>query len=430
MRYCNSPFLVPRDPVPFPVQQHAHPWAAVQPRGWAECRDHQPDRLVATVHAGSLRWPPGSASRWHSPGAARTRSPQVPGPAFIYGGAQTTIGEDVSDLRARVRTRSGCDSRSVSPSLRPRSRPQQVVTTVPTNEGVSRLSLTRVRGAGGGPALAPASAAAQVPGACYVAAPNTNAVQVAVDGLDGTRTPLAPGPGLNAPGLVSPVLGPCERGDAPAAAVGVAGKENGAQPAAFRPQRRSPPAADVLSASQRSNARSSPFPGVLERVNPNQNGACLAGLRSNLRGARREDGLEQSSGAKWQHWRHSAWKRQPSPPAATSARSGEAAGQDPVITVPSTAPRSGNQNYPPASSSATTPSPGSASLEIENTSADALLEKEAAEVRKLLRDFEDSFLLSNGRPVRGIEDLGDMAPVYRRYRRLKAALVALKDNGD
>jgi hypothetical protein len=56
-----------------------------------------------------------------------------------------------------------------------------------------------------------------------------------------------------------------------------------------------------------------------------------------------------------------------------------------------------------------------------------LLEKEAGEVRNILKHYEESFLLQNGRPVGGMEDLGEMAPVYRRYRRLKAALAALKD---
>jgi hypothetical protein len=86
------------------------------------------------------------------------------------------------------------------------------------------------------------------------------------------------------------------------------------------------------------------------------------------------------------------------------------------------------QEHAAAGGNATSCCPTSTALEPE--SADAALEKEAGEVRKQLRDFEESFLLKNGRPVQGLDDISTMAPVYRRYRRLKAALAALKGNGD
>lgn len=279
---------------------------------------------------------------------------------------------------------------------------------------------------------------------------------------------------MNVPSSVSAKRGPCDAGDA-----GAAGKENSAAAFAFRPQRR--PVADevtdharehavraahALSTAERTlNSRSSPT-GPLEHVNATHTGACLAGLRSNLRGARREDG--------WQNCRYSSpWRRRshapssatparpsglpgtggPEDPVAAPRRPRAASDQEPVITVP-VAPRpaprprpdparldsaplpnaaptaalpSGHKEYLLVKNSATSGCPSS---DTENTSADALLAKEAGEVRKILKDYEDSFLLNNGRPVRGMEDLGDMAPVYRRYRRLKAALAALKENED
>ena len=195
MRYCNSPLLVQREPIPGPFPpQHAHPWAAVPPRGWIESRDNRvsrPDRLLATVHGGALPWPSSSASRWHSPESVELRSSQLSRPEVIYGGTEMTMGEEYrGDAWARVRTRSCSNSRSVSPSLRPRG-------TLGTLPADGARQSHRVRG----------------PGKYYVAGSN---VVPAQEALDGTRTSLVSESGhcaANGASLMAAPRGRCGSGD-------------------------------------------------------------------------------------------------------------------------------------------------------------------------------------------------------------------------
>lgn len=70
--------------------------------------------------------------------------------------------------------------------------------------------------------------------------------------------------------------------------------------------------------------------------------------------------------------------------------------------------------------------PARGASDVSSADTDSVLLAEYEQVRKKLQEYEAGFLLTDGRPVMSYEDLGDMGPLYRRYRRLKQAIHVLR----